>query len=329
MSKDGKKKKYRRVTISSETLDTLRREKARTGVGEYKLLREARDAPEGLTHELVNAWLSGRIATARQVYLNYMLKRWRSLPDDPIIPITPALRAEMKAEVKRTGLGPAALLRGIRPSEVSGLGSGNVRSWLSGEVSKANRDSVAFVLERWRALPSVEDAWMLVDADERERWRAKLKEAGVAQTALLSGRDDVPAGLTAGIVYAQFAREPRRLRREYYDYIRAVIEELPIKQPKPKVVQEDAQPKVPGLRAGYVPLTEDMRQALQGERDRTGVGERSLVAMIDPGVITTPVQPIHINSWLCGRVKSVPKASFEAVLAAWKALPDKNGFWTS
>lgn len=59
---------------------TLRAHIARTGVGSIALLRGARDMPEGLTPARIESWIHGTAKTALREHVDYVLRRWESLP---------------------------------------------------------------------------------------------------------------------------------------------------------------------------------------------------------------------------------------------------------
>ena len=70
-----------RVMITEDVRAALIAHRERTGVGASALLKGARDIPTGLSASLVTAWIGGYIDSARKDYLDYVIARWKALPD--------------------------------------------------------------------------------------------------------------------------------------------------------------------------------------------------------------------------------------------------------
>lgn len=96
------------------------REKSRTRMSGWALLKGATDIPEGLDAQKINNWLSyaNRIHYAREDHIEYVLSRYRKFPDefgwgfeqDVVIFITGEMRQEMQDFRQRTGIEPAELM---------------------------------------------------------------------------------------------------------------------------------------------------------------------------------------------------------------------------
>ena len=73
------------VHISKKNLDQLRSHAERTGVGGRSaiLLRGQKNIPEGLTANIIGHWFTGRAEIALPEHINYVLNRYRALPDKP------------------------------------------------------------------------------------------------------------------------------------------------------------------------------------------------------------------------------------------------------
>lgn len=154
-SKGNRQRSIRKgyVEISDEVRAELVMHADRTGIGAVRLLKDSIDCPEGLTYLNVQAWISGDIGSAQKSYLDYVLSRWKSLPDSDVVEITPEIISLLRSEAERTGTGVSALFRGVRPSEVGGMNASIVKNWLAGGTKMAKREHLEFVLERWKALP--------------------------------------------------------------------------------------------------------------------------------------------------------------------------------
>ena len=142
------------VQLTSEIVRTLRTHKDRSGVGAHALLKHGSLPPQGLNAAMVENWFSGTVKSAQKRHLDYMLAAYESLPTDHTedVAITPALRRELSALRRRTGIGPAALLS-RQPDKPEGLKAAIIRYWLDGTAKRARKDYLDYALKRWRSLP--------------------------------------------------------------------------------------------------------------------------------------------------------------------------------
>lgn len=140
----------------------LRAEIKRTGTTSLALFKSAPVVPDGLTASVVNRWLSGIERSAQVDHLEFVLSRYRELPDAisgtgrPVpasrLPLTPAMRADLEAEFIRTCASVASILEpadNIPP----GLNARIVRSWIYGEAKSVCPVQWSFVMARLSARP--------------------------------------------------------------------------------------------------------------------------------------------------------------------------------
>ncbi len=156
------------IAITDAIRAALRAEIRRTGVTAIGLIKGRRDLPTGLDARAVNRWLTGVRKIARRSDLEFAAKRWAELPDDPgrvttdgrrlsrrgarhpaadetWIEVTPAMSAHLRAELSRTGITSAAILRGV-PDLPVGLNQRVVRGWLYGETKTTDEAHWAVVV---------------------------------------------------------------------------------------------------------------------------------------------------------------------------------------
>lgn len=114
----------------------------------------AQDVPEGLTVYVVANWLTGQARTVRSDHLEWVKARCAALAESPTrrIKITEETRATLDAERRRTGVGPAELLRNADGAP-EGLSAGMISTWSNRNVRTARKDHVDYVVARWSALP--------------------------------------------------------------------------------------------------------------------------------------------------------------------------------
>jgi hypothetical protein len=160
------------VGISSAIRKELKAERKRTATTALALLRDAEDLPDGLTGSLVNRWIGGIAKSAPQRQIDYVLARWRALPDGAGLrprpkqipakpegrrsdwpdhrPILDEDRAALEAHRERTKIGASTLLKGATDLP-PGLTPNVVSSWLTGRAKTADPTHFAYVLARWDA----------------------------------------------------------------------------------------------------------------------------------------------------------------------------------
>lgn len=142
-------------------------------------------------------------------------------------PITEELREELNAERIRTGIGPTALMRGTAhdPQRPSTLKGHTISKWLNGSITSARPGHIAYVLDRWKALPDAsvrnarEPTRRIALSEDILNQIDALWEQGLLPDKVL-GADDVPEGLNAAIIRTW---KDRRIKTAAKDYIEFVI----------------------------------------------------------------------------------------------------------
>lgn len=97
-----------RIDITGAMLAELRAQAARTGVGPHALLSGAKDKPTRLNGNTVQNWMRGCSRTTSNDQFNYVLARWRTLPDAGTSPLPRRLTAcqQYHAALRRRPLKP-------------------------------------------------------------------------------------------------------------------------------------------------------------------------------------------------------------------------------
>jgi hypothetical protein len=274
------------------------------------MLARADNVPDGLSGPTVHGWLSGDIKTARRDYLDFVLETWRSVSRK--VPITGDIRHTLLAEKSRTGCGADQLFNAMK-NKPKGLSAGAVGNWFTGATKNARADHLRCVINAYAQLP--DSAFRTHDArrsrhihGERIRITPEIVEelkgyqdkSGFGPTALLKGRPDCPAALTANRVYGWLVGRIKSARQSELDYLRRVW---------------------PGAQSpDQVPLTPELRAKLRAMKESTGTGEIALLSgqKRKPEGLSASV----IASWLNGSTKSANKAHLDYVIGLWsKASP--------
>ncbi len=161
----GKTTDKRRVVISNELKAQLEHLQEKTGATPKALMKQLRDTetPQGLTHAIIQGWLDGRLTTAKQDYINFVLEKWptfKGSPDWPdqsphqfqCVDLDNETISILRYHRKRTGVGPAGLLRIGREDTPEGLKPATIVHWLHGNVKTVRKEHLEYVLNRWAAL---------------------------------------------------------------------------------------------------------------------------------------------------------------------------------
>lgn len=155
------------VEITPAVLQALQQEKDRTGLGAIRLLRGVPERPDGLTHNMVQAWLDGATRTARKDHLEFALEAWRSrrsrkrpkrpkrnlATDSDYVILLPKDREYLHAQKDRTGRGTHSLLANM-PDVPDGLTPRVIEGWLDWRCRTARKDHLAYVRKLWRRPPT-------------------------------------------------------------------------------------------------------------------------------------------------------------------------------
>ena len=112
-------------------------------------LRWADEVPEGLTSMTINHWLAERVDQVNREYLAFVLEHWPQMPRR--IAVTDELIERLKAEEKRTGLGPKRLLATMEQMP-DGLTPGQISMWMTGRTKRAPENQINAVLTAYRAI---------------------------------------------------------------------------------------------------------------------------------------------------------------------------------
>lgn len=70
-----------RAPISDIFRQQFRAERKRTGLSSAGLLKSASDAPDGLTTNIINSWLTGGAKTARKDHMDWVITAYSAAPD--------------------------------------------------------------------------------------------------------------------------------------------------------------------------------------------------------------------------------------------------------
>jgi hypothetical protein len=144
----------RYVHCTPEVRAAMQAQRRRSGVGVYKLFKNAADMPAGLAFTHIRSFYDGRLRRLRRSDWEYVMAEWAALPDCPeTLLLTPEIIGVLRGHAARLGKGPQALLRGVK-HKPSGFTSTIASNWMSGRATRARKDHLEFLIARYEAAPS-------------------------------------------------------------------------------------------------------------------------------------------------------------------------------
>ena len=259
-----------------------------------------------------------------------------SMKDHKYIKLTAERMKALHSERKRTAVGSHALLNNAAPKH--DLSPSIIERWLYGQ-RLARKDQYDHVLKLYAVLPTyLELTEFRVNSILAEKKRTVLGSA-----ALLKKAKDIPAGLTAAKIDL-WVTGARHAKEEHYAYVldqyelhRTNIEceddisipALPPADPDYRWLKRGRNqdqlvpaPVQRSKRGRFVKITEDMRNHLNAEFERTGVSIPSLVRARPEWASNT--RYVKVLNWLSGRTKKARKPEWDYIAQALSSLPDRR-----
>lgn len=145
-----------RVKINRQTKALIEQEISRTGLGPQAILRGTRtNRPDGMSFGIIQAWRSGQIKTAREDHLEYLLERWRSMPNAITrLPMSEEIHMRIRTEIDRTGVGIVKLLKLFADEKPEGLSTSLLNNYSCGKGATVRVDYYMFAINSWAKLPN-------------------------------------------------------------------------------------------------------------------------------------------------------------------------------
>lgn len=225
------------------------------------------------------------------------------MPEPGHIQLTESMIKALKSEIKRTGKGPYAILKGQK-NIPNGLYGSLITCWINGNRKTTNPALYDIAINLWKTAASENDESVEVTSKVLEDLHAHRKRTGVSSKALIKGKNDVPKGLNPDRIENLLRGRFKKFSRQHLEYIFWCWETLPEK------IQR-------------IQITQDILKTLKNERERTGIASMALLWGTQkerPEGLSSTL----INSWMEDRTKSARQDHIEYVLTKWKKLPDKE-----
>ncbi|AZI37880.1 hypothetical protein NT2_13_00790 [Caenibius tardaugens NBRC 16725] len=224
-------------------------------------------------------------------------------------PLAAETVAQLRGHAERTGVGAMRLLRGAK-DKPAGLTSNVIAHWLRGAAQYANPVHVAYVMERWAALPT--NKRLAFTSEMRAHLAAEFLRTGSGPVPLLKRASDMPSGLTHQMLQSWLHGEPGTVGEAFWDHVTGCLRALPDdprKQPRRGRPKGESHDKI-----DEIELAE-----LQHHRKRTGIGPTMLLrrAADKPAMLTPPM----VSQWLNGVTERADPKLVAYVLARYRAWP--------
>ena len=143
-----------KVPVTTELRATMQAEINRTGISLPKLVKMARKPPNDLNSDTVQRAIYGQAETLDRSHFDWLTQQWRQCPDaSERITITTEIRAAMKAEMKRTNIGVARLMRVAKSTPPADFKPAKTQPALYGNANSMQRDHYEWLMREWQQLP--------------------------------------------------------------------------------------------------------------------------------------------------------------------------------
>ncbi|MBP5856690.1 hypothetical protein KAJ83_06700 [Marivibrio halodurans] len=308
-----------RIALTPAHIDTLQKERARSGVEIADLARRMkadRGSSPAVTEGMIHRWLAGTAKSAKRCDYEAVLSAWRACPDlslpDPAllgverfelsegrVVITEAMRAHLMAMQERSGKGGVALVAWAEAQDMEipdGLDHTAITQWLSGARQSAPPEHLRFAATAWNRAMEDAPAWVPLTKELR-RQLAAYHAAGLLPSKIFKGATDKPEGLSATVITGWLKGGMEQLRADHRDWVLARCAHL----------SETGESRVP--------LTAEIRARLEEARARSGMMQAALLKSAPD--VPQGLTANTISAWINGTAATARKDHLDWVLARW------------
>lgn len=189
-----------KITLTEEHCALLAAEITRTGKGRKAIITYmGNNTPKGLTEGMIDTWHKGLVKTASSDHWNGLMAAYKTLPtkeNKEKIILTDNHRAQLEAEITRTGKGSAAILKlkeGHIPERIE---QSMIENWRTGNSKSAEPDHWNKLMDAYKTLPTVKKKIKLTD-EHRAELEAEITRTGMGAKAIIASMGDrAPESLT-------------------------------------------------------------------------------------------------------------------------------------
>lgn len=329
------------VYVAEEQRKELLHHRKRTGLSPRVLLWKHREEnPEGLSDSLVDGWMKGRKTKTPKSYIEYVLKCWKSQPDENQLYLfsDKKIQKELKQALKAARLSVHHLLL-LRKDVPRGLNKEKIDRWMAGKTKRINRAEYDYFIQICHESaknPPIDRGPMqlqrfgkkrvVIEEDYIQSLKKEIARTGHLPWSALKyhstfdqSKDMVVKGWLSG-----------KTKTATQDDLNAILEiyrKLPDRQtnstvtkgPKTAVNNEHIKSNPIG-REGYAPIIELQRKKLQHYQDKTNMLPSFVFTKSRSDDIPRGLTPTMVKAWISGTTKTADPEHVKWVLNRCKEL---------
>lgn len=280
------------IPITDEMRRELNDEAERTCMG-FIALMKIEGAPQGLTAGKIESWRQGIVRTVDPEEWNWVLAIYEEQPTRIEIQINDQMRRKLKEEIERTGIGCVRLLSLKSPPK--DLNARKIESWRNGSSSTALQEEWDWVIATYKEQKTQKE--ISITSKMRQELNDEVERTGIGSRNLLQIKG-APKDIPHWQISLWRSGKIKTTLKQKWDQVLAVYK---------------AQPSITEIL-----ITDQMRQELNDEVKRIGIGSVNLVQLKG---MPKDIKHATISVWRSGKRKTALKQKWDQVLAVCKAQP--------
>ncbi|WP_086931894.1 DEAD/DEAH box helicase [Agarilytica rhodophyticola] len=282
------------------------------GVGIFNLLKEG---VKGFDKRKADNLVSGGLKTAPKGAYAAMLATCKELPDyEPEFEtetITDEQIQELRAQSQRTGKGGYAIFN-LLEEEIEGLNSCNAPKVLAGTLKNLPKGAYAAMLAAYKKLPDAPKKKLIFEKEsvtekQIQELRAQSQRTGKGGVGIFNLLKEEIEGLDKHKVKNLLTGTLKKPPKGTYACMMATYKKLPDAPKKKLVFEMDC-------------ISEEQSQKLQAEAQRTGKSGAIVFDLLEKEI--DGFNKSKATDLVRNKSKSSVKGAYEAMLSAYKKLPD-------
>lgn len=286
-----------KIEITDEMRAYLNSEMKRTGLSFVKI-SQIKGCPENLTHSTIQNWKYGLAVSVNSSYWDWFVNALREIPDAQAkIDFTDQMRDKFLYEMKRTNTGTQKI-SGMKdlPEDLS---IGILNALQSGRARSINIDHWNWLIRTLVSLTNQKE----ISEEMRDLLISEVKRTNIGSMRM-SKFVGFPEDLSYTMIENWKKKEiTQRVNMDHWNWVIGTLKSIPD--------------------AGYkIDLTNEMRNFLKSEMERTSIGTKKLVSFDDcPENITASI----INGWLKGSsITKINRESWNWVINTLKSIESET-----
>lgn len=296
-----------RILLTDEKHQQLLTLVHQKGAAANQLMKGWTDHPENLSRELITAWIGKRLKSADETLFRSVIERLRSLED--VVYLTPDHAAQLRAEQKRTKLKSIAFMRHVRDFAPAELSTSILNRWSKGIHRCVPKSVFDFVIREyakldeqtyWEQQYNPKTGSIFLTKEHIKTLKKLRQESGISAGQLLKGRGDSPDGLRSDHIQHWMAGTVKQARVDHLDHVIRIWREAPVK----------------------LPISDEMRRALNGELMRTGIKHTHFLRLFKP--FPEGMKDSAVLALLSGKPKFVMQSHWDYTMTCFQKLPNQR-----